>query len=129
VTAQRRSSLKTHPIVHVEIPATDLKEATQFYAEVFDWQFDHSMEDYPMFRVEGGPGGGFVPVTDKAHTVGRPLIFLGTDDIDATLAAIEEHGGKTVQPKTSIGEHGWWAVFDDPAGNRLALYTSPSQVE
>ena len=131
MTAQRRNRLTTHPIVHVEIPATDLKEATQFYADVFEWEIDHSMEDYPMFKAEGGPAGGFVKLSDPAHSVGVPLLFLGTDDIEATLATIEAHGGKTLMPKTEIGEnaqHGWWAVFSDPVGNRLALYTSPHQV-
>jgi predicted enzyme related to lactoylglutathione lyase len=120
--------VSAHPIVHVEIPATDLKKATAFYSEVFGWQFDHSMETYPMFKAEGGPGGGFVHLSDAAHTVGVPLLFLATDDIEATLAAVEANGGTTVMPKTDIGEHGWWAVFTDPVGNRFALYTSPAQV-
>lgn len=122
--------MKAHPIVHVEIPAADLKEATQFYADVFGWQFDHSMDFYPMFAAEGGPGGGFVKQSDVAHTVGVPLIFLGTDDIEESLADVEAHGGKTLMPKTSIGEqgeHGWFAVFTDPTGIRFALYTSPNQ--
>ena len=123
--------MKAHPIVHVEIPASDLKAATQFYSDVFGWEFDHSMDYYPMFKAEGGPGGGFVQHGDVSHTVGVPLLFLGTDDIEAKLAEIEAHGGKTLMPKTSIGEnaeHGWWAVFTDPVGNRFALYTSPQQV-
>jgi predicted enzyme related to lactoylglutathione lyase len=123
--------MKPHPIVHVEIPATDLKEAAEFYSDVFGWEFDHSMDFYPMFRAEGGPGGGFVHLGDVSHTVGFPLLFLGTEDIEAKLAEIEARGGKTLMPKAAIGEnaeHGWWAVFSDPVGNRLALYTSPQQV-
>jgi predicted enzyme related to lactoylglutathione lyase len=121
---RRRQPVTGHPIVHVEIPASDLKEASKFYTEVFGWQIDTStMEDYPMFAAEGGPGGGFVQLSDTAHSVGRPLLFIGTDDIDASLAAVEAHGGKTLMPRTAIPHVGWWAVFDDPVGNTLALYT------
>jgi predicted enzyme related to lactoylglutathione lyase len=119
--------MTAHPIVHVEISAAALKETSQFYADVFGWEIDHSMEDYPMFKAEGGPGGGFVPLSDVTHTVGVPLLFLATEDIEASLAEVEAHGGKTLQPKTEIGPHGWMAVFSDPAGNRIALYTSPQQ--
>jgi uncharacterized protein len=121
---RRRQFVTDHPIVHVEIPASDLKEASKFYAEVFGWQIDtSSMEDYPMFAAEGGPGGGFVQLSDTAHSVGRPLLFIGTDDIDASLAAVEAHGGKTLMTRTAIPHVGWWAVFDDSVGNTLALYT------
>lgn len=119
--------MSDHPIVHVEIPATDLKETSQFYAEVFGWQIDHSMDYYPMFAAEGGPGGGFTQLNDVSHSVGRPLLFLGTDDIEASLAAVEAHGGKTLSPKTEIPHVGWWAVFSDPSGNAIALFKSINQ--
>ena len=108
-----------HPIVHVEIPASDLKEASKFYTEVFGWQIDTStMEEYPMFAAEGGPGGGFVKLGDMAHSVGRPLLFIGTDDIDASLAAVEAHGGKTVMARTAnvIGQTQVASLILNPAG-------------
>lgn len=119
--------MSDHPIVHVEIPAADVKAASQFYADVFGWQIDHSMEEYPMFAAEGGPGGGFTKLGDPGHTVGRPLIYLATDDIEASLAAVEAHGGKTLEPKMEIPHVGWFAIFADPAGNAIALYTSIHQ--
>jgi predicted enzyme related to lactoylglutathione lyase len=52
-------------------------------------------------------------------------MYVSTDDIDATLAHVEALGAKTLTPKTE-GPHGWSAVFADPVGNRIALYTEPS---
>jgi predicted enzyme related to lactoylglutathione lyase len=116
--------VSSHPIVHIELPASDLKEVSRFYADVFGWQIDEtSMENYPMFAAEGGPGGGFVQVNDVGHTVGKPLLFIGSDDINASLAAVEAHGGKTLKPRTAIPHVGWWAIFADSTGNTLALYT------
>lgn len=119
--------MSDHPIVHIEIPAPDVNAASQFYADVFGWQIDHSMESYPMFAAEGGPGGGFVQIGNPIYAAPKPLVFIGTNDIDASLASVEAHGGKTLMPKTAIGPHGWWAVFADPSGNSIALYTSPQQ--
>jgi predicted enzyme related to lactoylglutathione lyase len=120
----------SHPIVHVEIPANDLKEVSQFYGKVFGWQIDDtSMEGYPMFAAEGGPGGGFVQLTDVGHSAGKPLLFIGTDDINASLGAVEAHGGKTLMPRTAIPHVGWWAIFADSCGNTLALYTRDENAE
>ncbi len=121
--------MSKHPIVYVEIPADDLKAASQFYAQAFGWQVDSSMEEYPMFHAEGGPGGGFVKVGEQGglrYKIGEPLLYLDTDDIDASLAAVEAHGGKTLVPKTKISDEiGWYACFADPAGNRLGLFQRP----
>lgn len=122
--------MASHPIVHVEIPANNLQVAGDFYAHVFGWKVEvDQVYNYAMFAAEGGPGGGFVS-TEQAHDGGmityRPdslLVYIGSDDIDADLASIQEHGGKVVLPKTEIPQVGWFAVFTDPTGNRMALFT------
>jgi predicted enzyme related to lactoylglutathione lyase len=120
-------SMVAHPIVHVDIPARDPEAAAKFYEQVFDWQIDTQWPSYPMFKAEGGPAGGFSQVSDEAggdfqFKSGEVLIYLSTDDIDATLASIEANGGKTIQPRTEIPQVGFWAVFQDPAGNRIGLF-------
>jgi predicted enzyme related to lactoylglutathione lyase len=39
------------------------------------------------------------------------------------LGRIEQAGGRTLVPKTSIGEHGFIAHFIDSEGNRVALHS------
>ncbi len=119
--------MSNHPVVHIDIPGNDPKAAGQFYADAFGWQVETDPTfDYTMFRAEGGPGGGFVKVgggMGLGYKAGEVLIYIGTDDIDASLASVEKHGGKTVMGKTEIPNVGWWAVFADPTGNKVALYT------
>jgi uncharacterized protein len=116
-----------HPIVHIEIPAISTGAAGKFYQDVFDWKIEaDETYNYVQFQSEGGPGGGFVEPGAQApveYKLDRLLVYLATDDIDATLATIEAHGGKTVLAKTEIPHIGWWAVFTDPSGNHLALFT------
>lgn len=117
------------PIVHVEFPATDPKAASAFYADVFGWQIrtPPGFDDYPMFQAEGGPGGAFVRVGTGPgvlqYTAGEPLVYLASQDIDADLQRIQAHGGQVVLPKTEIPQVGWWAVFRDPTGNKVGLFT------
>ncbi len=122
--------MSNHSIVHIEIPANDPAAAGKFYADLFGWklQVDPAF-DYHMFQAEPGPGGGFVKVGEETsgYKAGEVLIYVSTDDIDATLARIESLGGKTLVSKTEIPHTGWFAIFADPTGNRIALFTAMEQ--
>ncbi len=123
--------MANHPIVHIEIPATDVATTSKFYGDVFGWNLRTDPPlNYTMFAAEGGPGGGFVSAGDSGMVQYKPdslLVYIGTSDIDASLASVEQHGGKTVLPKTEIPQVGWFAIFTDPTGNHVALFTAAPQ--
>ena len=80
-----------------------------------------------MFQANPGPGGGFDKVGEAmgmGYKPGEVLIYVSTDDIDATLAIAASLRGKILQPKTEIPNVGWFGIFSDPTGNRIALFTS-----
>ncbi len=115
--------MSQHPIVHIEMAAGDLDQVSRFYAQVFGWKVEHIPEmNHSTFEAEGGPGGGFAPV-GEFHKPGDVIPYIGTDDIEATLARVEAEGGKVLQPKAEILGTGWFALFADPSGNRDGLYT------
>ena len=112
-----------HPIVHIEFSARDRSEAAKFYGAVFGWESQDMPEmNYTTFDTGKEPGGGFNPLGEQVKA-GDVFVYIGTDDIDATLAKIEAQGGKTVMPKSEIPGVGWFAFFNDPTGNMVALYT------
>jgi predicted enzyme related to lactoylglutathione lyase len=115
--------MSKHPIIHIEFSAQDRESAAQFYNEVFGWKTSQMPEmNYASFEAEGGPGGGFNPVTEQ-YPAGTVVVYIATDDIEASLAKVESAGGKAVMPKTEIPEVGWVAMFVDPTGNLVGLYT------
>lgn len=119
--------MSTHSIVHVELSASDPKAAGEFYAGLFGWQIEtHAPTGYVQFSPEDGPAGGFEPVSDD-QPAGTVLIYVQTDDIEATLTKAESLGGRTVVPKTEIPTVGWFGVFADPTGNQIGLYTGGSE--
>jgi predicted enzyme related to lactoylglutathione lyase len=111
-------------IVHVEIPAANRDSLAKFYAEMFGWNFQHMTEPSPYTTFEAGNvGGGYPDVSDQSKP-GDVLVYVDSEDIDADLKKIERLGGKTLMPKTAIGTMGWFAIFADPTGNNLALFTA-----
>jgi len=116
--------MSKHPVVHIEISANNLVEAGQFYSKLFGWKTEQiPAMNYATFAAEGGPGGGFNPVSADAPA-GTVLVYINSDDIEADLAKVAQLGGTVLVHKTEIPGEGWFGIFADPTGNRLALYTT-----
>jgi hypothetical protein len=117
--------MSNHPIVHVEISANDREAAGMFYSDLFDWNIQQMPEmNYATFDygVEGG-GGGLSPVGEN-NPAGTVVVYVETDDINASLAQAEKLGGKIVTQKTEIPGMGWFGIFTDPTGNPIGLFTA-----
>ncbi len=111
------------PVLHIEVPTTNPAVTGTFYRDVFGWKTNINTEhNYATFESEKGYCGGFTGPSEPSYKPDRLLVYLATDDIDATLSTIEAHGGKTVVPKTEIPNVGQWAIFTDPADNHLGLF-------
>jgi predicted enzyme related to lactoylglutathione lyase len=116
--------MSSHPIVHVEISSSDLEASGRFYSQLFGWKIEHTPElNYTTFQAEGGPGGGFNPISET-NPAGTVVVYVDSDDIQADLAKAESLGAATVVPKTEIPQMGWFAMFRDPSGNTVGLYTA-----
>ena len=108
-------------ICHVEVPAPDLAKMQAFYGTVFDWKFTPMGPEYLLFHA-GDTGGGLDPAMPVAE--GGAVLVLAVEDIDAALAAIDAAGGEALTPKTAISEeHGYYAYFRDPCGNKMGVWS------
>jgi uncharacterized protein len=111
-------------IVHIEIPSSNDEESGRFYSELFGWKITQLKEmNYTMWESAELPAGGFSPVGTDA-TVGEVMIFVDSDDITSDLEKVKELGGEVVAPKMEIPGIGWYGIFKDLTGNKIALYTS-----
>lgn len=109
------------PIIHLNIPATDLQQSQRFYGAIFGWTFTPNTDSYVLFD-DGGHGGGLSLDTRVAPGAGV-LLFIQAADLEQTLAAVRAHGGTVVKEPAPTGGGGMYAVFTDPAGNRMGLAT------
>lgn len=114
--------MSKHNIVHIEFSAQELGSAGKFYGDLFGWKIEQVPEmNYATFETKDGLGGGLNPVGEN-YPAGTVLVYVGTDDIEASLEKAESLGGKSVTPKTEIPGMGWFALFTDPTGNLVGLF-------
>src|SRR5690349_9824352 len=122
---QKENVMSKRNIVHIEIPAADVKGTGKFYGDLFGWKLQHDEKmNYTMWEAGNGDAyGGFPQVSDE-NPAGQVLIYIDSEDIDADLKRVEKLGGKVLHAKSEIPGMGWYGVFQDPTGNVLGLYTS-----
>ncbi len=120
---------QTNPVNWFEIPVTDLEKAKHFYETVFGFQLSLNemgsmkMAWFPMTQDGGGATGTLMKSEGYTPSHAGTLVYFSVTDIEATLVEVDAHGGKTLLPKTGIGEHGFIAHFQDCEGNRVGLHS------
>ncbi len=120
---------QTNPVNWFEIPVDDLERARQFYETVFGLQLSLNemgpmkMAWFPMTQGGGGAMGTLMKSESYTPSHAGTLVYFSVTDIEGTLAKVNANGGKTLMPKTGIGEHGYIAHFQDCEGNRVALHS------
>jgi hypothetical protein len=110
-------------IDYVEFSAFDLSRVQVFYEAVFGWKFQSWGEDYLGF-TDGRLNGGFQKseVKDRKSEPFAPLVILFSRDLEASLQAVRDHGGRVVRDIFAF-PGGRRFHFQDPEGNVLAVWS------
>ena len=123
--------IQPNPVNWFEIPAADIGRAKTFYEAVCGVELSvnemgpNKMAWFPMEMGKPGSAGtlaqgpGYTPSHDGS------LVYIHVPKIDEALARVEKAGGKALMPRTSIGQHGFIAHFEDSEGNRVAFHEAP----
>jgi uncharacterized protein len=112
---------------YFEIPVTNMDRAITFYTAVLGCTFvrdtidGNEMALFDFYENSRGITGALAKGEIYKPSLTGTLIYLRTTDIDKALKLANENGGKTLYPKTDIGENGFVAEFEDSEGNRIAL--------
>ena len=113
-----------HPVVHWEIAAKDAKTLQDFYSKLFDWRIEGGNPmNYGLVDTggQGGINGGITATQGNFPTY--VTFYVHVDDLQAYLNKAESLGGKTVVPPTPIPNIGSFAMFHDPEGNLIGLFS------
>ena len=108
-------------VSYFEISVSDLKRAMDFYSFVFgvDFEIKHIHgNEFAFFPNNIGAlakGESYKPSKDGTR------IYVTVERIDEIMKNVLEKGGKELFPKTSTGEFGFVAEFEDSEGNCIAL--------
>ncbi|ASJ92695.1 glyoxalase [Porphyrobacter sp. CACIAM 03H1] len=116
-----------NPVVHFEIPVTDIDRAVAFYEAVFAVKLERrEVDGYAMAffpRADGRPGASGALAQGDVYkpTKDGAILYFDVPDIDAVVARAEARGGAVLYPKKDIGAAGFVAEIADSEGNRIAL--------
>ena len=83
-----------HALDYIEISVTDLARAREFYGQAFGWRFNDYGPEYAGIQTADGAGevGGLGVGRDTGP--GGVVALLRSDDLDASVAAVEAAGGE-----------------------------------
>lgn len=101
---------------YVELPVGDIGAATRFYERIFGWSLTAFGPTYAA-TVTGDTDIGLQ--ADAAEATRSPLPVIEVEDLEATLAAVEEAGG-TISRRIFAFPGGHRFHFVDPSGNEVA---------
>lgn len=112
-----------------EIPASNFTRAVTFYSNLLGVEI-HQTE---LFGTQMGflptdgtnVSGAIVAGADYAPSKDGVTIYLnGGENLQPMLDKVEPAGGHVIVPKTQISEEmGYFAMFIDTEGNKLALHS------
>jgi predicted enzyme related to lactoylglutathione lyase len=125
--------MEMSPVVHFEMPAEDRTRMAKFYTDVFGWQtqmMGSEMGDYVVVTTtesdDNGPkkpgaiNGGFYPKKPD-WPAQYPSVVISVDDIDESMKAVTDAGGKVLGEPMDIPGVGRYVSFYDTEGNRASM--------
>jgi hypothetical protein len=101
---------------YVELPVAAIGPAKDFYERAFGWALTEFGPTYAA-TMTGDTDIGLQ--ADASEATKAPLPVIEVEDLEATLAAVEQAGGRIVQPIFAF-PGGRRFHFLDPSGNELA---------
>lgn len=122
-----------NPFTWVEIYVNDMERAQKFYEHVLQIKMvpmptPGDMDDLLMVSfpwAEGGVNisGALCKTKDMSPGTGGTLVYFACDDCANETSRVEAAGGKILQPKFQIGEHGFCSIVMDTEGNTIGLHS------
>jgi len=114
---------------YVAIPTEDFERAFNFYSEITGGLIAKNPNvPFPMAYFTDAFGdnvGHLFQLPNFKPSANGAIVYMElANDLNEIIAKIENSGGKVLMPKTMIApDKGYWALFLDTEGNKLALHS------
>lgn len=111
--------------VWADLSTFDLKAASEFYGQCFDWYCQNLSDEYQLLLAGKDPVGGIYTMPEQFQGIGMPsfwMSYIHVNDIQRTVSAAVEHGGKVEIPPQPAHGGGLIALIRDPAGAGFTCY-------
>lgn len=112
-----------------DLAVPDVDAATAFYATVLGWEFENTGEDFGGYVIgarRGAAAAGIGPLQEGGQAAWT--LYVASDDVDATAAAVTEHGGTVLLAPDEVGKLGRMFIGADPTGAVFGVWQSGSHI-
>lgn len=119
-----------NPVVWFEIYVDDVARARAFYEAVLKVELipmadtpEMTMLGFPSEQEGYGASGALTRMPGFPAGRNSVLVYFGCDDCAVEAERAVQAGGRIEKPKSSIGEHGFYALVADTEGNLIGLHS------
>ncbi len=112
-----------HSIDYLEFQTPDIAASKAFFSRVFGWTYTDYGEQYVAFHGAGVEGGFYLGEQVADTGKGSALIVFFSDDLEQSLAEVEQAGGQIRKPIFAF-PGGRRFHFTEPGGNEFAIWTA-----
>lgn len=123
-----------NPVTWFEIHVDNMERARKFYETVLNIQLhelptlgtinaDMEILAFPIDRNGSGAAGALVKLSKFKAGGNSTILYFTSEDCAIEEARIEKVGGKVLQPKQSVGEHGYMVLAIDTEGNTIGVHS------
>lgn len=115
-----------------DIYVEDMDRAQAFYETVLETSLEpmgDPNDPAVLMRAFGddftshGAGGALVKLEHAKPGPGGSMVYFSCDDCAVEEARASAAGGSVIQPKYSIGDHGFVSIISDTEGNMVGLHS------
>ncbi len=122
-----------NPFTWVEIYVEDMRRAQKFYEAVLQIKMiemeapgdfgDLEMLSFPWAEGETNISGALCKTGDMKPGAGGTLVYFACEDCATETSRVANAGGKVLQEKFKIGDHGFCSIVMDTEGNTVGLHS------
>ncbi|UZD22902.1 VOC family protein [Algoriphagus halophytocola] len=123
---------KINPVVWFEIYVENIDRAVSFYENVFEVSLEDMsdpsdpsilMKCFPSDMENYGAAGALVKMDGVKPSSEGSIVYFGCEDCKVLEKRVVDNGGYIIQPKMSIGEHGFVSLIKDTEGNSIGFHS------
>ena len=127
------SNQQKNPFTWVEIYVEDMPRAQKFYETLLNIKMipmqapggfgDLEMVSFPWAEGKSNISGALCKTSEMKPGTGGTLVYFTCEDCEVETARVDQAGGKVLQKKFQIGEHGYCSIVMDTEGNTIGLHS------
>lgn len=114
----------------MDLLSSDVDKSVAFYTQLFGWACQDSppeFEGYKYFEKDGKAVGGCMANQADWNAPDGWSIYLRSDDVRATAAAAEAHGGTTLMPPMDVAPNGSFVILRDAGGATISAWQAGTE--